>query len=254
MPLAVSSQPCPLHGLDMPGETVMIGSLTISVPGRCPACEDERKQLELRNKQVEAHNVRMVLRRQAGVPERYLNKTMDDFREETPAQKRVGEQLRAFVSGGWEGSPGLLFLGNVGTAKTMLGAALVNYWLDHHGSRSARFYTTLELVRRVKATWGQDSVETESLAYQRLADLPLLIIDEIGVQFGSQAEHTIFSEVINRRYNALQPTILIGNLTLEECVEVLGERVVDRFRDGGHALAFTWPSQRGMKRPEDPKA
>lgn len=229
----------------MPDETVTIGSRTISVPGQCPACTEERKQIELCNKQFEEHNVRMVLRRQAGVPERYLNKSLDDFREETPAQQRIGEQLRVFISGGWKGSPGLLFLGNLGTGKTMLGAALINHWLEHHGSRSARFYTMLELVRRVKATWGQDSVETESLAYQRLADLSLLIIDEIGVQFGSQAERTIFTEVINRRYNALHPTILISNLTLDECVEALGDRVVDRFRDGGHALAFSWQSQRG---------
>jgi DNA replication protein DnaC len=84
--------------------------------------------------------------------------------------------------------------------------------------------------------------------YRRLTDLSLLVIDEIGVQFGSQAEKTIFAELINRRYSALKPTVLIGNLTIKELSEAIGERVLDRFRDGGHTVTFTWPSQRGIKK------
>jgi hypothetical protein len=41
---------------------------------------------------------------------------------------------------------------------------------------------------------------------------------------------------------------LIGNLTITDLEAALGERVVDRFRDGGHTLSFTWSSQRGVKR------
>jgi DNA replication protein DnaC len=246
-PPAASSEFCSLCGLNVPNETVMIGSRTITVNGRCPDCGEVGEQMERRNQSINKQSELDVLRRQMGVPERYLRASFADFREETAAQKRVGAQLRTFIDGGWQGSPGLLLLGNVGTAKTLLGAALVNHWLDHHGNRSARFYTMLELVRRVKTTWSTESFEAEALAYQRLRDLSLLVIDEIGVQFGSAAEKTIFTEVINRRYNALHPTVLIGNLTIAECAEALGDRVVDRIRDGGHALAFTWPSQRGVK-------
>lgn len=247
MPPEASNRTCRLHGLEVPEETVPFLDRTVAVSGRCPACEKAQKETDLYDQDRNKARERDELRRKMGVPERYLHASLTDLREETKAQEEVGTQVRRFVAGGWGGSPGLLFLGNVGTAKTMMGAALVNHWLEHHGKQSARFYTMLSLLRRVKATW-KDSVETEEMAYQRLADLRLLVIDEIGVQFGSQAENAIFTEVINRRYNALHPTILIGNLTLEECAEVLGERVVDRFRDGGHALAFTWPSQRGIPR------
>ena len=101
-------------------------------------------------------------------------------------------------------------------------------------------------MRRIKATWNPNSSETDSKVYQHLKDIPLLVIDEIGVQFGSSTEKMIFTEVINERYNAIHPTVLIGNLTIQECTEALGERIMDRFREGGHALAFTWSSHRGI--------
>jgi DNA replication protein DnaC len=247
MPPAPSSHRCSVHDLEVPDEHVTIGARTFSVNGTCQACVNAGTPMDSQTQPRDKENARDVLRRQVGVPERYLRASFGDFREETEDQQRVGEQLRTFVAGGWKGSPGLLLLGNVGTAKTLLGAALVNHWLDQHGARSARFYTLLELVRRVKATWSQDSFETEILAYQRLRHFPLLVIDEIGVQWGTPPEKTIFTEVINHRYNALHPTVLIGNLTIEECTDVVGDRVMDRFRDGGHLLAFTWPSQRGAK-------
>lgn len=218
----------------------------ITVGGKCPDCADQNK-MEVHTKNGQKENRQLELRRQAGVPDRYIHASFNDFREETAAQSLVGQGLRTFIDGAWQRSPGLILLGNVGTAKTMLGAALVNYWLDRYGDRSARFCTMLELLRRIKATWSPESFETESQAYQRLRDLPLLVIDEVGVQFGSQAEKTIFTEVINHRYNALHPTVLITNLTIQDCATALGERAVDRFRDGGHALAFTWPSQRGIR-------
>ena len=74
----------------------------------------------------------------------------------------------------------------------------------------------------------------------------LLILDEVGVQFGSDAEKLILFEIINTRYQDMKPTILISNLTLVELGKYIGERVVDRMREGGGAiLSFDWDSYRG---------
>lgn len=73
----------------------------------------------------------------------------------------------------------------------------------------------------------------------------LLIIDEIGVQFGSDAEKLIMFEIINTRYERMKPTILISNQSKEELAAFIGERVIDRMNDGGGCtLAFTWDSYR----------
>ena len=72
-----------------------------------------------------------------------------------------------------------------------------------------------------------------------------LVIDEVGVQFGTETEKFIFYEVINRRYENVLPTVLISNLTSDELKTFIGDRAFDRFReDGGAILAFDWESYR----------
>lgn len=58
----------------------------------------------------------------------------------------------------------------------------------------------------------------------------------------------ILFEIINTRYEKMRPTILISNLTREELVTFIGERVLDRMSDGGGCtLAFTWESYRSKR-------
>ncbi len=74
----------------------------------------------------------------------------------------------------------------------------------------------------------------------------LLILDEVGVQFGSDTEKLILFDVLNERYERRRPTILMTNLTLEEVADFLGDRIIDRLReDGGEFIPFDWESHRG---------
>ena len=49
------------------------------------------------------------------------------------------------------------------------------------------------------------------------------------------------------RANNFLPTLLIGNLDLAEMSDLLGERIIDRYREGGKVLVFDWESHRGKK-------
>ena len=52
-------------------------------------------------------------------------------------------------------------------------------------------------------------------------------------------------DILNERYGAQRPTILIGNLTGQELTEYLGERVMDRLLErGGVLVPFTWGTYR----------
>jgi DNA replication protein DnaC len=170
---------------------------------------------------------------------------LDDFQGESQAQQRVRTQIRQFLSELPLKPPGCLLLGNVGTGKTLLGTALVNHCLDRDGPNSAMFCTLIDLFRRIKDTFDPSSSGTESAVRRRLETVPLLVIDEIGVQFNTPFEQATLTALINQRYNELLSTVLVGNLTVEECEAILGERAMDRFREGGHVLSFTWKSLRG---------
>ncbi|HBU6027052.1 TPA: ATP-binding protein, partial [Klebsiella pneumoniae] len=104
----------------------------------------------------------------------------------------------------------------------------------------------MRLTRAVKSTWRHNADTTEESVLDHYASLDLLIIDEVGVQFGSPAEMTILHEVINARYESVLPTILISNLPPEQLKEFISDRIFDRVTDGGrNYLVFNWASFRG---------
>ena len=49
-------------------------------------------------------------------------------------------------------------------------------------------------------------------------------------------------------YEAMLPTAIVTNLGLDELTKEMGERVIDRLREGDRSLViFDWASERGAK-------
>lgn len=141
---------------------------------------------------------------------------------------------------------GLVMTGNCGTGKNHLAVSMAKSIVREYLA-SVEITDVMRLTRAVKSTWRHNAERTEEEIIERFASLDLLIIDEVGVQFGSPAEMTILQEVINARYESVLPTILISNLTFEQLKESIGERIVDRVTDGGrNRLAFGWESYRAF--------
>ena len=134
--------------------------------------------------------------------------------------------------------------GRPGTGKNHLAMAIARYVIENHQS-PVIFTTALKIAREYKSTWSKGSSRTEDEVIRYFTKPDLLIIDEVGVQFGSDAEKLIMFEIINTRYERMKPTILISNQTREELSAFIGERVLDRMSDGGGCtLSFTWDSYR----------
>ena len=58
----------------------------------------------------------------------------------------------------------------------------------------------------------------------------LLILDEVGVQFGSEFEKQLLFDVLNERYEKLKPSILLSNIPREQLADYLG--IFDNKIDG----------------------
>lgn len=68
------------------------------------------------------------------------------------------------------------------------------------------------------------------------------------MQQASDNEQHILFNVIDGRYQNALPTIIISNLTVEGVTSYLGERSMDRLREGGgRVLQFLWESYRKQK-------
>lgn len=141
---------------------------------------------------------------------------------------------------------GLVMTGNCGTGKNHLAVSIAKSIIRDHLAK-VEITDVMRLTRAVKSTWRHNAEMTEEDVIERFASLDLLIIDEVGVQFGSPTEMTIMQEIINVRYESILPTILISNLTFDQLKETIGERIVDRVTDGGrNRLAFGWGSFRAI--------
>ena len=105
---------------------------------------------------------------------------------------------------------------------------------------TAMYMDAVDLIRRVRGTWRRDSSKSEEEMFNLLGSIDLLIIDEVGVQRGTDDEQNVIFDVINRRYRDNRPTILLTNLDGKSLVEFLGPRVMSRLTERAQFLSFQW--------------
>ena len=90
----------------------------------------------------------------------------------------------------------------------------------------------------------QNAEFTEDDVIDRISKIGLLVLDEIGVQKGSDAERRILFSVMDRRLTNKKPTILLTNLPPEALLALLGDRLMDRVSSKCVARQFLGRSMR----------
>jgi DNA replication protein DnaC len=220
---------------------------------RCEKCREERAAEEsarkARDEQRERDATINRLYGRACIPARFKDRTLDNYRAEGVGQRRALNVARKFVEGWAEQSArgtSLIFTGGPGTGKTHLACGIANAIIEQHQA-SALFLGALEALRSIKATYNRDSEISEQDAIDNLISPRLLILDEIGVQLGTEHEKMLLFDVLNGRYQECRPTILLSNLSGDDLEQYLGQRVMDRYRECGAVLAFDWESYRGRQ-------
>jgi len=227
----------------------------------CPHCASEKSDAERRAEESALFAASQKARianqfDQACVPVRFKNRTLENYAvTEGENQARIHAYCKHYVENFdsvLENGTSIIFSGGVGTGKTHLSVGIANGLIA--SGHTALFATVSGCVRRVRASWRSET-ETESDALKIFLIPQLLILDEVGIQSGSDNEHQILFEIINARYSNCLPTILLTNLPILDHAEngvvlrkglksFIGERLLDRMREGG-GKAFTCDWQSG---------
>ncbi len=217
----------------------------------CESCERNRVIAEIEERAAAGERDRLGrLLEDSMLKRRFVGKTFENFclyGEHQERQAKILTYAKTFAddfsrhrdAGTW-----LLFVGNTGTGKGHLCAAIINRIIQ--AGWSALFTKTPRLLREIKETFNRDAEVTQGEILRRMGALDLLVIDEVGVQFGTDTERMILYEVLDLRYEAMLPVILTSNVrNLKTLEKLLGERIIDRLFEGeSRILFFDWESYR----------
>jgi DNA replication protein DnaC len=234
------------------GEYASIVSRHSDKPSGCPVCAEilQREKDQAEQMAMHTKNATAALQRKLGsamVPKRFAGKTFEQYNAVLAGQKRNLSKCKAYADNFAEHSEAgrcLLLLGKPGTGKTHLAAAIA--WQVMQCTAATVVYRTVGgILQYIKGSYDSSAEYTEAEAYASLVKPALLIIDEVGATKPTEFEQATLFAIINGRYEEQRPTVVVSNLMPEELPAVLGERSVDRLREGGGiGLVFDWESAR----------
>lgn len=188
----------------------------------------------------------------SGIPPRFRDSTIWNWQHPMESQRRIWSWARDYATSCDKlvetGRCGI-FAGAPGTGKTHLACGLLRHVLERGGF--GLYVTVMGMLGRIKATYDERATETEQQVLAEFERVDMLVIDEVGRELDTAYSAAQFFNVLDMRYRALKPTLLLTNLSKAKLVEFLGDAVVDRMREnGGALLMFDWASQRPTRRRE----
>lgn len=139
----------------------------------------------------------------------------------------------------------LVLVGRSGTGKNHLAYAIARKAITV--GQEVSVVSVIELMRKIKEAW-QFKEARESDIIKEYSTVDLLILEEVGVQYGTENEKIVLWDIINNRYRNCKPLILLSNLGQEEFAEYVDfegkVRIMDRLNQMAAIIPFDWQSYR----------
>ena len=188
----------------------------------------EEKQKEIETKNTEFNNKKIETRIVRRIPSRFKNAELQDSSNvvQNYFEKKEYEKK------------GLFLFGSAGVGKTHNVYALAKSLLKKN--MDVRVFNLPRLLNVIRASFSKQEIYNEdtddySCAFikdmadiEKLIDLEVLIVDDIGAEKPSDWVAETLYYLINSRYENMKTTIFTSNLNLDELEDRIGDRIVTR--------------------------
>lgn len=176
----------------------------------------------LKQKQQERIN---HLLNKSGIGERFKNRTFENFKV-TDNNKVALIKSKEFAENFENQSRGIILLGDVGRGKTHLAAAITNAIAsDLH---TVMFGNITSLLSVIKSTYKKDSELSERDILEIMAQVDLLIIDDLGKENPTKNTVSLIYQIVNRRYEDNKLLVATTNYSMTNLKKTIGEATVSR--------------------------
>ena len=117
----------------------------------------------------------------------------------------------------------LVFTGPSGSGKTHLAAAIANRCIER--GQTAFFSFIPDFLDYLRATFTPESPVSYDELFQQVRNSPVLILDDLGSQNGTQWAQEKLFQVFNHRFNSLLPTVITVRGSIQRLDEVIRTRI-----------------------------
>ena len=164
----------------------------------------------------------------ATIPKEFEGQTVDNFQTDcysTAANRELAAMAQTIAKRYvekfdeiQETGKGLYFYSRVkGSGKTRLAVSIANDLIEMKFIQ-AKFATTIQILDQIKATWGgiSKNEESEQKLIHDIVSVPVLVIDDIGVEAVKDWINERFYNILNGRMIEKRVTIFTSNCKIEE--------------------------------------
>lgn len=164
----------------------------------------------------------------ATIPKEFEGQTVDNFQTNcysTAANRELAAMAQTIAKRYvekfdeiQETGKGLYFYSRVkGSGKTRLAVSIANDLIEKKFIQ-AKFATTIQILDQIKATWGgiSKNEESEQKLIHDIVSVPVLVIDDIGVEAVKDWINERFYNILNGRMIEKRVTIFTSNCKIEE--------------------------------------
>jgi DNA replication protein DnaC len=207
------------------------------VPTAAEIAEATRKS-ELRDKEIKEDRNRDEQDRinrwvlEAGVSLMHKNCSFENYIAETEEQKRIIERLKTDKK--W-----FLFLGNTGTGKNHLAAAMIRERAKNN--KGAVIWRVKKLIDELLGA----SLEEKRDMLRDLYEVDLLILNELGRSTDKKFFQDTFFDIMDERHENYKQTVIISNLSKEEVYGMFDEALQRKISESATVMQFNWQAHKG---------